>query len=224
MIHVLFPDRRLPAVLAALLLVLGLAAAPASAEPEKELVLVDHWFHGETTDQLHKADRLAPGATPFDSRTPTFSENEPDGGTVVQSVSGLGTVHASDHVGSVEAAYWAGEFTGEVGGNLELRLHAFTLNPIAPSSMPVHVTVWADPDWDTGEGALLGEALTDVSPAGIGETELQTLVVPVAGLIDAELVIQVQPQFFNGSGISINYGSAEHDSGFTLPVLVPVED
>jgi hypothetical protein len=215
---------RLPALLTATLLAAALVMPAAGAVPTKELVPVDHWFHGEATDQLHKADRLAPGQTSLDSTTPTFSEDAPAGGdSAVQTTSGAGAIHDGNHVGSAEAVYWRGPFAGELGGDLALRLHTFTVSPFNQAGADLRFTVWADPDWVAGTGTLLGELDTSVRP-GLGAPTPMDVTIPVFGNVTEELVIQAQPRFWNSSGFSVRYGSAEHDSGFTLPVLVPIEE
>lgn len=215
---------RTPFTVAVLALMLLTATADAGELCEKELVLVRHWFHGEPTDQLNHLDRIAPGQTPLDPFSATFTKKKPtDNDASIQVTQTDGAVHDSRHVGSAESIYWVGRFDGELGGNLFLDLHLFSPAPIGQTIYrDIEITVWGDPDWDAGNATLLGSGVLDGLFIVGGNTRAR-IALPVAGHVTNEVVVQIQPRSASHLTLGVRYGSAQYASGVRLPVLIPNE-
>src|SRR5207253_8406182 len=125
--------------------------------------------------------------------TATFDQTAPTGGTpVTQQTTGVAN---QDFAGNFLAAYWNGPFSGTVDGGLKLKWYwssSATVDPV------IDVSVFADPNYDTNTGTLIGRA--QFSLTGITVTpQLFTDVVPVTGTINKTLLIQVAAHFSDTS-------------------------
>ncbi len=163
---------------------------------------------GTETDQADKT---------LDPTAPTFSEDEPSGTTITQETSPFANPEVpADPL----AAFWSGEFTGDVAGDLQLNWFFSSANPIPLLiGAQSEVTVFADPDLSSGSTAqpekIIGRAMVDLN---VGATSTpNTTVVPVEGTVNERLLIQVVPVFSDsGQDLRAEYGSAASPSGFSL--------
>jgi hypothetical protein len=163
------------------------------------------YFGGQVGDQ---ANKLA--GTP----TATFGEGAPTGTVPIVQTAVWRTLANTNFAGNELAAYWKGPFSGMLDTDLELRWYWSSQSPTTVAfGQDLEVTVFADPDINTGQGTIIGRSIVDVT---LGRTPtLNVVSVPVKGTVERELLIQVLPFFGVASeGIEVSYGSVSTPSSF----------
>src|SRR5947209_623512 len=210
--HLLHRRRRLlllplPVLVATALAIVFAGSRPSAPAHAAAAATSTYYFHGQAADQANKAN--APG-------TATFDQTAPTGATpITQQTTGVAT---QDFAGNPLAAYWSGPFSGTVGGALNLKWYwssSATVQPI------IDVSVFADPDWNTSTGTLIGRASFTLT--GIGPTpQLFSNSVPVSGTVGKTLLIQVAAHFSDASeGMTAFYDSADTPSSFSFGAAPP---
>lgn len=168
----------------------------------------DFFFRGQPTDQANKA--AYPGTATFDGTAP--SDLAPD-------TQATTTFANTDFVGNPLAAYWVGDFSGTIAGDVGIRWFWSSANPAATVfRADVEVTVFADP---SGPGVqpdtVIGREVVSLTVGPLPTENIS--VVPVNGAVDDTLVIQVVPVFIDtGQDLRVNYDSTATPSSFGLPV------
>jgi hypothetical protein len=189
-----------------------IAGSSAQAAPPRM------YFHGSQTDPA--------GNAAFTGGTATFDANAPTGAAPVTQT---GTPLANnDFAGNFLAAFWSGPYTGTLNGNLSFDWWWYTTNPKGVALGEVlEVSVFADPDFSTNTGTLIGRSLVALNGVTTAPQEF-TGVVAVSGAVGSTLLIQVVPQFVDaGLGVFVAYDSTLTPSSFTYadapapPVPVP---
>ena len=101
-----------------------------------------YWFHGQPTDQADKANGVA---------NATFSTTAPTGvAPVVQTTTGVAN---QDFAANPLTAYWHGAYpAGTLTGQL-----TFDWWWTAAAATTVSVTAFADPDYTTNTGTVIGD-------------------------------------------------------------------
>jgi hypothetical protein len=159
-----------------------------------------YWFHGQPTDQADKAAGVA---------NATFSTTAPTGAApVAQTTTGLAN---QDFAANPLTAYWHGPYpAGRLTGQL-----AFDWWWTAPAATPVSVTVFADPDYTTNTGTVIGRGVVQLSQAA-APAEMHGSVF-VNGTVQSELLIQVAAtSIITGNGIHVFYDSTTTPSSFSF--------
>ncbi len=182
--------------------------------PGTEPVPTDDWFfHGQPTDQATKA-----AGPPYDA---TFNQTPPAFGDIPTSQQMTGVANMS-FVANPLAAFWVGNFSGAISGEVEFRLYVSSENPVAAAFGDIiEVNVFADPD-------LLGDPVQPDKIIGSGTivvpptTPIPTEVVgtiPVNGAVTAQMLIQMDATFIDsGPGLTVHYNSDLTPSGFGIPL------
>ena len=174
----------------------------------------DFWFRGQPDDQITKA-----AGPPFNN---TFNQSQPLI-TDVPTEQLTTPIANSDFVGNPLAAFWVGPYNGTINGDVELRWHWSTGNATALTlGAEVEVTFFADPDFNAASlvqpEKIIGRATDRLTFTAAGVPELNISHIPVSGMVNSELLIQVVPIFIDtGQDLKVHYNSSLLDSGFGIP-------
>ena len=183
-----------------------------------------YYFSGNADDQAQKDSCfLAGGGVPAPCTPPGFSKEAPTSGSSIQqtSTSGCLSTFAYDPF----CAYWVGEYSGQIDGNVEICWFWSSTNPahIEAGVLPVNVFFFADPvnDLSDQEAKIIGQATVEVA-IGTPDAPAQTAsVIPVKGKPTTELMISVGVEGGDADqGPVVHYGSTEHPSAFGRPGTV----
>ena len=159
-----------------------------------------YWFHGQPTDQADKANGVA---------NATFSTTAPTGvAPVVQTTTGVAN---QDFAGNPLTAYWHGAYpAGTLTGQL-----VFDWWWTALAATTVSVTAFADPDYTTNTGTVIGRGVVQLAQAA-APTEMHGSIF-VNGAVRSELLIQVAAtSIITGNGIQVLYDSTATPSNFSF--------
>jgi uncharacterized repeat protein (TIGR01451 family) len=181
--------------------------------PPPEVPTDEYFFHGEATDQAEKAA--------FDPHAATFDLNPADATPGTQ----IATPFANENfVANPLAAYWTGDFSGPIDGEVELQWYWSTENATAIAiGADVEVTFFADPDFSPEADPVqpekvIGRGVTTLTFDGTLPT-LNTSRIPVNGTVQGEMTVQVVPIFVDtGEGLVAHY-----DSVTPSKMLIPTE-
>jgi uncharacterized repeat protein (TIGR01451 family) len=182
-------------------------------DPPPEVPTDTYFFHGELTDQAEKAA--------FDPHAATFDMNPADATPGTQTA----TPFANENfVANPLAAYWTGNVTGPIGGEVELQWYWSTENGTAIAiGADVEVTFFADPDFDPEADPVqpervIGRGVVELHFDGSLPT-LNVNRIPVNGTVQNEMTVQVVPIFVDtGEGLVAHY-----DSVTPSKMLIPTE-
>ncbi|HKZ83752.1 MAG TPA: S8 family serine peptidase [Anaerolineae bacterium] len=182
--------------------------------PGTEPVPTDDWFyHGLPTDQAMKA-----AGPPYDA---TFNQTPPAFGDTPTSQQMTGVANMS-FVANPLAAFWVGNFSGTISGDVEFRLHVSSENPVAAAfGEIIEVNVFADPDLlgdPVQPDKIIGSGTIVVPPTSPIPIEVVGTI-PVNGAVTAQMLIQMDATFIDsGPGLTIYYNSDLTPSGFGIPL------
>ncbi len=182
--------------------------------PGTEPVPTDDWFfHGQPTDQETKA-----AGPPYDA---TFNQTPPAFGNIPTSQQMTGVANMN-FVANPLAAFWVGNFSGTINGDVEFRLYVSSENPVAAAFGEIlEVNVFADPDLFgdpvqpdkiIGSGTIVVPATSPIPIEVVGT-------IPVNGAVTTQMLIQMDATFIDsGPGLTIHYNSDLTPSGFGIPL------
>ena len=186
-----------------------------TATPTPPPITGTFYFHGTPLDEANKALTFADASN---QGTATWDQNAP-----TEAVAITQTAHErsnADYVGNTLAAYWRAPASGSLTGSLDLTLYLSTPNPeTLLIGEEIEISVFADPDYVANRvqpHRLVGRAVVPVGSIGPTPTLLQGSV-PVNGVAQKELMIQVRPTFIDtGAALLVHYDSTGTPSGFRL--------
>jgi uncharacterized repeat protein (TIGR01451 family) len=168
-------------------------------DPPPEIPTDNYFFHGDPADQADKA---------LDPHTATFDLNDPDGTPGTQTMSPFAN---ENFVANPLAAFWIGDFTGSIDGEVELRWYWSTANAEAIAlGAAVEVSFFRDPNLESGSRVqperVIGRGVVELNFDAPGVPTLNVGRVPVSGTVDEELLVQVVPVFVDtGEGLTVHY-------------------
>jgi uncharacterized repeat protein (TIGR01451 family) len=177
-------------------------------DPPPEIPTDNYFFHGDPGDQADKA---------IDPHTATFDLSGPDGTPGTQTTSPFAN---ENFVANPLAAFWIGDFTGSIDGEVELRWYWSTANAEAIAlGAAVEVSFFRDPNLESGSRVqperVIGRGVVELNFDAPGVPILNVGRVPVSGTVQEELLVQVVPVFVDtGEGLTVHYDD---------PLLAPSE-
>jgi uncharacterized repeat protein (TIGR01451 family) len=182
-------------------------------DPPPAVPTDEYFFHGELTDQAEKAA--------FDPYAATFDLNPADATPGTQ----IATPFANENfVANPLAAYWTGNFSGSIDGDVELQWYWSTENATAIAiGADVEVTFFGDPDFSPEADPVqpervIGRGVAELHFDGTLPT-LNVNRIPVHGTVQNEMTVQVVPIFVDtGEGLVAHY-----DSVTPSKMLIPTE-
>ena len=182
----------------------------ASADVPRE----DWFFHGTPGDEAASVD--------FTLTPATFSKDPPDNVAGFQHVSAIAN---QDFVGNFLGAYWYGDYSGEIGGDVSFSWYwsAASQRTVALGEY-VTVTVFADPK-ETGTAVqperIIGRGSMKLEFTAPGVPTLNRGFVPVSGTVQGKMLIQVAANSLTeGEDLTVHYDSAVTPSKFGVPTVV----
>ena len=148
--------------------------------------------------------------------TATFNGDAPGADTPQQTQS-TSPDASNDAPGDSTAAYWDGEYSGEIDGTLNFKWYWNSVNPIGQLiRVDAVVTVFADAavDGTPQPDKVIGRANVTFAVDPLTPTENITSV-PVDGTVNDNLTIQVVPFYSDsGPGLTTTYDSTDYPGGF----------